>query len=347
MELLLSDLAERLGLELKGEDRPVNGVNTLEHAGPQEISFLASSKYLDQLASCRAAAVILTADMADRVTTALVSDNPYLHFARSVQLFARPQGSFTGQSDLAFVHPEATVADDVTIYPNVFVGRGVSVGSGTVLFSGVYLGEDSVVGAGCTLYPNVVVMSSSAIGNNVIIHGGAVIGSDGFGFAEAVAGREKIPQIGRVIIEDDVEIGAATTIDRAALGETRIGKGTKIDNLVQIGHNVQVGENSVIVAQVGIAGSAKLGRNVILAGQVGVAGHLEIGDNCRVGAKSGVAKSIPAGTDIIGFPPMKGRQYLRYATVAPKLPEMHRQLKALEKQVAELRSKLEQGDRTS
>lgn len=347
MERTLSELADLLGLELQGEDRPVTGVNTLEAAGPREISFLANTRYAHLLPETRAAAVILDRDHAGRAATALISENPYLDFARTVALFAKPQGSFTGVSGQAFVHPEAELGEGVSVYPFVHVGPRVVIGAGTTLFSGVYVGEGSTIGKECVLYPNVTVMAGTSIGQKVIIHGGAVLGSDGFGFAMGQQGREKIPQIGRVVVEDEVEIGAGTTIDRAALGETRIGRGTKIDNLVQIGHNVHIGQDSVIVAQVGIAGSTTVGRNVVLAGQVGVAGHLKIGDNCRVGAKSGVGKSLDSDKDYGGIPAMEHMRFLRYVSVAPRLPDMFRQLKALEKEVARLRDQLEKGGTTS
>ena len=181
-------------------------------------------------------------------------------------------------------------------------------------------------------------MAGTGIGDRVVLHAGVVLGSDGFGFAQSRAGMEKFPQIGRVIVEDDVEIGANTTIDRAALGETRIGRGTKIDNLVQLGHNVQVGKNSIIVAQVGVAGSTVIGDRVILAGQVGVAGHLSIGDGCRVGAKSGIGKTLPPNTDVSGIPAIPHGTYLRAATTIPKLPDMARRIKQLEKELEKLQS---------
>ncbi len=348
MELSLSELAEQLGLVLQGEDRPVTGVNTLEAAGPQEVTFLANPRYDHLLEETNAAAVILDREHAGRAAAAdLISENPYLDFARAVALFAKPQGSFTGVSGQSFVHPEAELGQGATVYPFVYVGPGAVIGAGTTLFSGVYVGEGSTIGEECVLYPNVTVMAGTSIGQRVIIHAGSVLGSDGFGFVMGEQGREKIPQIGTVVVEDEVEIGAGTTIDRAALGETRIGRGTKIDNLVQIGHNVHIGQGSVIVAQVGIAGSTTVGRNVVLAGQVGVAGHLTIGDNCRVGAKSGVAKSLDAGKDYGGIPAIEQMRFLRYVSVAPRLPDMLRQLKDLEKEVARLRDQLQKGGTTA
>ncbi len=337
-------LAEELGLTWTGHDTAITGCNTLEKAGPGDISFLANSKYLPLLSQTRAGAVILSSDHSEQVANALISPNPYLDFARVVRIFAKPQGEFSGWHPASTVHPQARVAEGVTIYPHVTVGPRARIDAGCTLFSGVYVGEDCELGPDCVLYPNAVLMAGTQLGRGVIVHSGAVIGSDGFGFAQAQAEHEKIPQIGRVVLEDEVEVGANTTIDRAALGETRIGKGTKIDNLVQIGHNVQVGPNSILVAQVGIAGSTRLGRNVILAGQVGVSGHLEIGDHCRVGAKSGVGKSLKAHTDWSGIPAVEHTRFLRMAATLPKTPEMIKKIKKLESELQTLHDQIGQGD---
>lgn len=336
----LSVLASTLGLAYTGPDTEIRGVATLEDAGPNELSFLANPKYSGLLQTTQAGAIVVAPRFAEQVTAALVSESPYLDFARAVQLFAKPQGSFTGQSALAWVHPDANVHDDVVLYPFVSVGAGAQIGPGTTLFSGVYIGEDCSLGSGCVVYPNCSVMAGTEVGDGVILHAGVVLGSDGFGFAEAAAGREKFPQVGRVVIEDNVEIGANTCVDRAALGETRVGAGSKIDNMVQLGHNVQVGENCILVSQVGVAGSTKLGKNVILAGQVGVAGHLEIGDRCRVGAKSGVGRTMPPDTDASGIPATDHKTFLKASAVQGRLPEMARALRRLEAEVTELKAAL-------
>jgi len=338
--MLLSELAQKLGITLKGEDLEIKGVNTLEEAKEDEISFLANPKYAPLLSQTKAGAVILAKEFADKVPRCLISNNPYLDFARTVQLFAKAQGSFQGQSELAYIHPQAQVDPTATIYPFVYIGKKAKIGKNTTIFSGCYIGEEVSIGEDCVLYPNVSILAQSQIGNRVILHAGVVIGSDGFGFAQASYGLEKFPQVGKVVIEDEVEIGANTSIDRAALGETKIGKGTKIDNLVQIGHNVKIGENSILVAQVGIAGSTTLGKQVILAGQVGVAGHLTLGDGCRVAAKSGVGKSLPPNTDVGGIPAMPHLTFLKTATILPKLPQMQRKIKELEKKLKELEEKL-------
>ncbi len=336
-----SRLAAELGLEYKGRDRELSGCNTLEKAVSTELSFLANSKYIRLASQTRAGAVILSPEHAHLLADCILSPNPYLDFARAVQFFAKEQGALKGLSELAFIHPEARIEADVTIYPFVFVGPGASIASGTICFSGVYVGEDCRIGPNCRLYPQVSLMAGTILGRGVILHPGVVVGSDGFGFAQGDACLEKVPQIGRVIIEDEVEVGANTTIDRAALDETLIGAGTKIDNQVQIGHNVQLGEQCIIVSQVGISGSSKLGRNVVLAGQCGVAGHITIGDNCRVGGKAGVSKSVKPGTDVSGNPAIEHKKYLRSASLFGKLPELYQRIKKLESSLERLREEQE------
>jgi UDP-3-O-[3-hydroxymyristoyl] glucosamine N-acyltransferase len=340
-------IARHLGLSYQGEDFEITGCNTLERATEKEISFLANPKYAKLVSSARAGALVMAAEQAGKRNNVFVSNNPYYDFSRIVQLFAHPQGCLQGQSQLAFIHPQSHVSPEATVYPFAFIGPNVSIGKGTTVFSNVYIGEECSIGSDCVISSNCSLMAGSSLGDRVILHSGVVIGSDGFGFASSEETMHKVPQIGKVIIEDDVEIGANSTVDRAALGETRIGQGTKIDNLVQIGHNVQVGKGSIIVAQVGIAGSSSLGEKVVLAGQVGVAGHLHIGDGCRVGAQSGINKSIPARTDVSGSPAMPHRQYLRCAAVHQKLPDIYQRMKTLEAEMASLRSQLQAGGDTN
>jgi len=338
--MLLSEIASHLGLTLKGKDLEITGVNTLAEASASELSFLANPKYAPQLETTGAGAVLVSADQALTSKPCLISAHPYLDFARSVQLFAKPQGSFQDISPLAFVHDDARIDPSAAIAPFVYIGPGAQIGAGVRIFSGSYIGEDCSVGEDTIIYPNCSLMAGTLVGKRVILHAGTVLGSDGFGFAQAASGMTKFPQIGRTVIEDDVEIGANTTIDRAALGETRVGHGTKIDNLVQLGHNVRVGRNCIIVSQVGIAGSTTLGDGVVLAGQVGVAGHLNLGDGCRIGAKSGVGQDVPPGQDLSGIPVMPHGSFLRASAIMPKLPEMKRRLGRLEKELAALREEL-------
>lgn len=341
----LATIAQTLGLRLKGDDRAVTGINTLEAAGPDEISFLANAKYARFLPHTKACAVIVMKEHADVLPRALISENPYIDFGRAVALFAKPQGSFSKTSDASFIHPAAIVEDGCTVYPFVYIGPRAHIGTGTVLFPGCYVGEDCTIGQGCTLYPNVVLMAGTVLGKGCVVHPGAALGADGFGFIREANGVQKIPQIGTVRIGDNVEIGANSTVDRAVLGATQVGDDTKIDNLVQIGHNVTIGRRSFLVSQVGISGSTKVGDDVTMAGQVGVAGHLTIGNGVTIGPKSGIAKDIADGVTCGGAPAVEGRTYLRTLAVMPKLPDMYKRIGQLEQELADLRKLLEK-DRT-
>ena len=327
----LSEVAGKVGLTFSGHDIEVSGVNTLASAGAGDIAPLLSRKYLPQLGSTQAGAVLCEAQHAPEGRSCLVSKNPKLDWARVVALFAKPQGCLTGISPQAFIHPEAELAPGVTVYPFVFVGARAQVGAGATLFPGVYVGEDCSVGAGATLYPNVVLMAGTVLGENVVIHAGAVLGSDGYGYAQGPAGHVKIPQVGNVIIGRDVEIGANAAIDRAALESTKVGDGTKIDNLVQIAHNVETGKHCLIISQVGIAGSTKLGNGVVLAGQAGLRDNISLGDGVQVAAQSGVGQDLPPGTIVGGSPSMDAATYLKVSLTLPKLPELMRRVKRLEK----------------
>jgi UDP-3-O-[3-hydroxymyristoyl] glucosamine N-acyltransferase len=262
---------------------------------------------------------------------------PYVAFAKILQLFAPSADYRRGVAPSADIDPTAKLGQDVSIYPHVYVGKFAQVGDRSVLLPGVFLGDGVAVGSDCVLHSHVVVRDGCRLGNRVILQAGVVIGSDGFGYAGSGDHRIKIPQAGVVEIEDDVEVGANTTIDRATLGCTLIGRGTKIDNLVQIAHNVTVGANSVIAAQAGIAGSTKLGKNVTLAGQVGVVNHIEIGEGAIIGPQSGVPQSVPPGALLsggIGVAPH--HQWLKVMTLLPQLPKLWRLVRSLEKQVAQL-----------
>ncbi len=338
----LSQIASALGLTLKGDDCPVTGINTLEAAGADEISFLANSKYAQFLTHTRACAVIVSEEYADAVPRALISANPYVDFGRAVGLFARPQGSFSKTSEQSLIHQDAVLGTGCTVYPFVFIGPRAVIGAGSVLFPGCYIGEDCKVGEGCILYPNVALMAGTVVGKGCIVHPGVVLGADGFGFARAGGGVQKIPQIGTVRIGDDVEIGANTTIDRAVLGATSVGDGTKIDNLVMIGHNVSVGKQCFIVSQVGISGSTKVGDRVTMAGQAGLSGHITIGNDVTIGPQSGVVRDIADGVTCGGSPCVEGRTFMRTVAVMPKLPDMYKRLGQLEAELAELKRLLAQ-----
>jgi len=343
MNVKLSELAERFGMRLQGQDREITGVNTLEAAGPDELSFLVSSKYLGALENTRAAAIIVGEAHAHQVGTALVSPNPQLSMAQVALLFDRPQGEFEGRSELAFVHPEAQVDPSATIYPFAYVARGARIGPGAKVFPYCYVGEEAMVGKNAILYPGATLMARVRVGDEAIIHPGAVLGSDGFGYIPGPMGLMKVPQVGSVHIGNMVEIGSNTTVDRGSLGQTSVGQGTKIDNLVQIAHNVQIGEHSILVGQVGVAGSTKIGSGVQLGGQVGLAGHIAIGDGARIGAQSGVMQDVEPGSEMMGSPAMKSKQFFRVAVQMAKLPEMGRRIKALENELEQLKRAMGQG----
>ena len=235
------------------------------------------------------------------------------------------------------IHPDAELGDGVTVYPFVYIGPHATVGSGVKLFPGVYVGENVRIGKGTTVYPNAVLMAGTHVGEGCILHPGSVLGADGFGFARTPAGIQKIPQVGKVTIGNAVEVGANAAIDRAVLDATRIGDGTKIDNLAQIGHNVQIGRNGFVVSQVGISGSTTVGDNCTFAGQVGIAGHLHIGDNVTIGPQSGVAKDIPSDVVVGGTPTVDQRTYMRTLALMPRFPELFKRLSKLEKELEELK----------
>lgn len=341
MEKTLKELAELLGGKVIGdENATVSSLGTLDEAAEGQITFLANPKYAGKVATTRATAVIVSPGAERYGRNVIEVRNPYLAFAKLLTLFHVKPNVPKGVMPGAYVAESAVLGDGVTVYPGAFVGDGVKVGSRTVLFPGVALYENSEVGDDTVLHANVTVREGCRIGSRVIIHSGTVIGSDGFGYAPDGKAYQKIPQIGIVVIEDDVEIGAGTTIDRAALGLTLIRRGCKIDNLVQIAHNCVIGENCIIVSQTGISGSTKLGEHVTIGGQVGIVGHLEIGDNVMVGAKSGVHSSIAAGQIFSGYPAFPHKEWLKAATTFSKLPDMRKTLNALEKKVQELEAKL-------
>ena len=340
----LKDLADYLGGTVIGDENVrINGIASLDDAGEGQITFLANPKYAPKVASTRATAVVLPPGADRHGRNAIEVKNPYLAFAKLLTFFYVRPFEAKGVMAGACVCANVAIGGEVSIYPGAYVGDGVKLGNRVTLFPGVVLYAGVEVGDDVTLHANVVVRERCRIGNRVIIHSGAVIGSDGFGYAPDGKEWYKIPQIGIVVIEEDVEIGANTAIDRAALEVTLIKRGTKIDNLVQIAHNCVLGENCMIVSQVGISGSAKLGEHVTLGGQVGVAGHLEIGAFTMVGAKSGVPGNLPANGIFSGIPTMPHREWLRSMGTLPKLPELRKTLSALEKRVKELEEKLQGG----
>lgn len=340
----LEHLAEIVGGEVRGVcPKAITGLNGIREAGPGEITFLVNPRYAAELSRTRAAAVIVGTPPPETDKPLLVSDRPYLAYARLAAFFAPVPDHPRGVDPLARVGRDCRLAEGVAVYPLAYLGDRVHLERGVCVYPGVYLGDDVRLGADTVVYPNVSILAGTQIGTRVIIHSGTVIGSDGYGFAQDGERHVKIPQLGIVQIDDDCEIGANNTIDRAALGKTWIKTGVKTDNQVHIAHNVVVGEHSLLIAQVGISGSATIGRGVVLAGQAGVAGHITVGDRVIVSGKSGVAKSIPPGQVVSGNPTMPHQTYLRSRMVLPRLPEMQQRLRALEERVRSLEALLEKG----
>lgn len=327
----LSEIAKLLHCRFKGEDVDIIGVNTLSVAKEGELSFLSNPRYINQLAGTKASAVVLAEEFADQVPTALISSKPYEDFARCIFIFAKKQGFYKDISPQAYIHDTAVLGENCIVYPFVTIGENVSIGENTRLFSNVYIGENVTIGKNCTLYPNVVVMADSTIGDNCCLQPGAVIGAEGFGFMRVNDTMHKIPQIGKAVLQNNVEIGANTCVDRAALDKTEVGESTCIDNLVQIGHNVVLGKRNLIISQVGIAGSSSTGDNVTIAAQSGIAGHLHIGDNATIAPKSAAARDVPANVTMGGVPLTDQKNYMRTLSLMPRFPELFKRLSRIEK----------------
>jgi len=305
---LLSELAGKIGARLQGPDAEVTGVAALDEAGPGQVTFLSNPQYARKARETKASAIIVKEAIPGAGCAFLLTPDPYFAFACAVEQFHPPVRLAAGVSAQASVHPDAVLGKEIHVGPFAVVSEGAVLGDRVTLYEGV------------------------RVGKRAILHAGCVIGSDGFGFAPTPQGYRKIPQVGTVEIGDDVEIGANTTIDRAALGVTRIGPGTKLDNLIQVGHNVQIGRDTVIAALVGIAGSCRIGNRVMIGGQSGLAGHLEVGDGVVLGAKSGVAVSLSADETRAwsGVPAMPHRTWLKMVTLLPRLPELFRRVMRLE-----------------
>ena len=342
MSETLRKIAEYVGGELIGDGGAIiEGVNSLEGAGPQEISFCAGRRYQKVLQKSRARAVLVDEKQDHFSGAQIIVANAELAYARVAWLFAPPVCRYPGISRDAVIHESCLFGEGVSVYPTVYVGDNAVVGEGTVLFPGVCIGENVTIGKRCLIYPNVSILRGCIIGDDVIIHAGTVIGSDGFGFVREGATSVKIPQTGIVQIDDQVEIGANNCIDRATFGKTWIKKGVKTDNLVQIAHNVVIGENTIVVSQAGISGSCTIGKGVLIGGQVGISDHVNIGDGVMIGSQSGIPKSIPAGQVVSGSPMLPHRVWLRSTSLTGRLPELNDRLRSLEKKVKILEQYLE------
>jgi UDP-3-O-[3-hydroxymyristoyl] glucosamine N-acyltransferase len=331
----VGELAKRLGLELRGDPQAeIAGPAPIESAGPGTITFVGDAKYAAYLEKIEAACVIVKREMAGSVRgNALISANPYVDFSRAMEVFFPPY------------RPEAVIDRSATIAPDAEIGAGTSIGANTVIGRGVKIGERAVIYPNVTIYPEVTIgddfqchsgvsiRERTTIGAGVMVHNGAVIGADGFGYVMQPGGYLKIPQTGIVVIEDEVEIGANATIDRAAMGITIIRRGTKLDNLVHIGHNCDIGEHGSLSAQTGISGSVKIGEWCVMGGQVGSAGHLTIGRRVRVAAQSGIPNDVPDDATIGGYPAIEMRKWRRLVAAAPRLPEILKRLRAVEAKI--------------
>ncbi len=338
-EITIKKIAEVVQGAIEGDpEMTVTGLAPLEAAGEREITFVASGKYSQALAESRAAAAIVPDDFTTEASLTLIRvEDPTLAMAEAAWLFVEPPAHPGQVMQGSWVDPTAVVADGASVYPMAYVGPGAWIGPEAVLHPFTYVGPGARVGARSVLHPHVVIQAGVEIGQDCVIQPGAVIGGDGFGFAHrADFSHVRIPQVGTVVVGDEVDIGANTTIDRATFEQTVIGDGVRIDNLVQVGHNVTVGPNTILVAQVGLSGSVKVGRNCMLGGKVGVTDHVTIGDEAKVGAGSGVISDLEPCATVIGQPAMPRMAAFRMINSLPKVPELIRQVNKMERRLSAL-----------
>jgi UDP-3-O-[3-hydroxymyristoyl] glucosamine N-acyltransferase len=355
--LKLQELADRLHCTVEGDgDIDIQRVAAIEKAGPGDLTFVANSRYVAQIATTRASAVIVGEGLRNHPRPApgcalLRAADPYTAFAHAVRAFAHTSAPAKGIDPLSAVATDAVIGADVSVGPFVTVDAGAAIGRGTIVYPNVVIGRGARIGEDCVIHSHVAIRERVVVGNRVIIQNGAVIGSDGFGFATQPDGSHlKIPQHADVVIEDDVEIGANTTIDRPAVGETRVGAGTKIDNLVQVGHGSAVGSRVLLAAQVGIAGSTIIDDGVVMGGQAGIGGHLRVGKGAIVAGRTVVSKSVPPGEFLTGYPGIPNREWRKASVIFRHLPELKKRIEVLEARLAELtigRRRTRRGTRSS
>lgn len=350
MTMTAQELAQKLGAELRGDGSVrLTGCATLDAAGPNEVSFLANPRYMSRVKQSRAGALILSARDAANLPgrTALVAEDPYFTFREAMVLFhGWRQHPEVGISPLASIDETAVIGELCTIRPFAYIAPRAEIGKRCVIYPGCYIGKDARIGDDCVLHPNVTIYDGCVLGNRVTLHAGCVIGQDGFGYAtHARPGEEvrhhKIPQTGNVVIEDDVEMGANCSVDRATLGSTVIGRGTKFSNSVTIGHGTKVGPHNLYVAQVGLAGSVEVGAYVVMGGQVGVAGHLKIGDQVQVAGGSGVMSDVPPRTQVGGMPAYAFNEAKRGFVLQQRLPEIARTVRELQRRLEQLETQVQ------
>lgn len=344
MEFTAKQIATFIQGEIVGDEHAtVHTFAKIEEGIPGAISFLSNPKYAHYIYDTQASIVLVNKDFVpeQEVKATLIKvDNAYESLAKLMTLYEQSHPKRTGIDPLAYVAPTAKIGKDVYLAPFACVGDGAEIGDGTELHPHATVGRNAKVGQGCILYPHATVYHDCRVGDRCILHAGCVIGADGFGFAPTPDGYEKIPQIGITILEDDVEIGANTCVDRATMGATIVHRGVKLDNLVQIAHNDEIGSHTVMAAQVGVAGSTKIGEWCMMGGQVGIAGHIRIGNKVNLGAQSGVPGSLKDGSQLIGTPPMELKPYFKSQAVFRRLPDMYAELNALRKEVEALKANL-------
>ena len=336
-----SDIAKLVNGRLIGNpDLDIAGAAGLEDAKASDVSFVFNPKYVKHLATTKAGVLLLSEEAENCKPAQIIVKNPHMAFAQVLNVLEKEvRPAFpSGIHASAIIAAGSKIAKDAAVGPGVVVEAGASIGNGTRVGANSYIGHCSRIGKNSLIYPNVTIRENTAIGNNVIIHSGAVLGSDGFGFVPSSDGHYKVPQIGSVEIADDVEIGANVTIDRATTGKTKIGKGTKIDNLVQIAHNVKIGEHCFIVAQAGIAGSTVIGDHVTIAGQAGVSGHLTIGDNVTIAGQAAVIGDVPAREIVSGYPARPHREAMKVYALSQKLPELFDEVKEIKNMLLEIKN---------
>ena len=328
---------------VEGDDRVVHAVNTLQDACEGEISFLSNPKYVQAATETKASAVIAKEGIALPTDSSVIRcSDPYAGVTLAIiKLHGYREHPAWGRSENAQIDPTARIGADPSIAPGATIAADVSIGDRCVLYPGCFVGRGAILGHDCILFPNVVIYDQSVIGSRVTIHAGSVVGQDGLGYAPVDKKWIKIPQVGRTVIDDDVEIGANCAIDRATLGETRIASGTKLGNLILIGHGATVGPDCMFAGLIAVAGSANVGKHVTLGGQAAVAGHVSVGDDVTAGGRTGIVADIEAGSTIMGFPAVSAAQWRRTVVAIPKLPEMLKQIKDLRHQVRELKEKLD------
>jgi UDP-3-O-[3-hydroxymyristoyl] glucosamine N-acyltransferase (EC 2.3.1.-) len=344
MEFSAKQIAEFIQGEIIGdENASVHTFAKIEEGMPGAISFLSNPKYTHYIYDTQSSIVLVNKDFTaehEIKTTLIKVENAYESLAKLLNLYEMSKPKKVGIDPLAFISPTAKIGKDVYIAPFACVEDNAEVGDNTILHPHVTVGSDAKVGDNCILYPHVTIYHDCRVGNNCILHAGSVIGADGFGFAPTPDGYSKIPQIGIVVLEDDVEIGANTCVDRATMGATIIHKGVKLDNLVQIAHNDKIGSHTVMAAQAGVAGSTQVGEWCMIGGQVGLAGHIKIGDKVGMAAQSGIAGNIPSNTNVMGAPAFDAKKYFKSSVVFKKLPEMYTTLNNLEREINELKKQL-------